>query len=45
VLIKAEITEIGMAALPIVKPFDIFKSSRLAFLEGIVSFSVSQLYL
>jgi len=40
-----EITEIGMAALPIVKPFNIFKNSRLGFLTSIVSFSVNQLHL
>jgi len=45
ILIRAEIAEIRMAALPIVKPFNIFKNSRLGFLTGNVSFSVNQLYL
>jgi hypothetical protein len=44
-LIRAEIPEIGMAALSIIEPLDIFKNSHLGFLTGILSFPMSQRHL
>ena len=42
---RAEVAEVRVATLSIIKPFDIFIDSRLAFLASIVSFPVYQLHL
>ena len=44
-LIRAKISEIGMAVLSIIEPLDIFKNSHLRFLTGILSFPMSQRHL